>query len=62
MELHNTKLINLGETRVSPLFNICLIVICYLALGGCEPPPLGSPSVFFIVYCKLFITGDCRIY
>ena len=62
MELHNTKLINLGETVVSPLFNICLIVIFCFALGGCEPPLLGTPSVFFIVFCKLFVTGDCRIY
>gem|GEM_PF-4942403 len=62
MELHNTKLINLGETTVSPLFNICLIVIFCFALGGCEPLPLGTPSVFFIVLCKLFVTGDSRIY
>jgi len=56
MELHNTKLINLGETVVSPLFNIYLIVIFCFALGGCEPPPLGTPSVFFIVryLCKTY--------
>ena len=35
MELHNTKLINLGETVVSLLSNICLIVIFCFALGGC---------------------------